>query len=75
MTKREKTALAWLAVQQWKASWWAGKPHGRWPREISEATLVRLGNQGFVQMLNCRDPFQRIVRITDAGRKALETTQ
>lgn len=74
MTGREKIALGWLAGQSWKTAWWGGKPHGRWPREMSGATLERLRNQGFAVLLDCRTPFLRVVRITSAGREALEKT-
>jgi|HubBroStandDraft_6_1064221.scaffolds.fasta_scaffold538168_2 hypothetical protein len=75
MTKKERVALAWLATGEWRTAWWGGKPHGKWPREMSGATLDRLRNQGFAGLLDTRNPFHRVVRITSAGRKALEASQ
>lgn len=74
LTKPQKTALEALLRASWVASWWGGKPHGRWPTYMSSRTFEKLLELRFVRIEH-GGRFDRIVTVTEAGRAALKETK
>lgn len=68
ISEKQRTALEWLAKSDWEASWWGGKPHGCWPREMDGRTYASLLSRGLVLRRNGARWPKCSVEITDAGR-------
>lgn len=73
LSKSQRSGLEFLADKPWSAKWWGGKPHGGWPKELNARAYDKLVSLGFVVWLGARGPFDRTVKITEAGRRALST--
>ena len=67
---KQREALEWLSKQPWTSPWWAGKPHGRWPKEMGPQTYNSLSLAGLVRSTPGTWS-EKTIEITDAGRIAL----
>jgi hypothetical protein len=67
---KQREALEWLSKQPWRAAWWGGKPHGRWPKEMSPQTYYSLSHKKLVET-RAGEWADQIVSISDAGKAAL----
>ncbi len=71
LTAKQREALEWLAREPWVASWWGGKPHSGWPKQMPAQTYNSLSLAGLVQTMNAKHWSDRIVSITSDGRSSL----
>lgn len=72
ITDAQRRALTFL-LEPWVANWWAGKPHGSWPKELNARSYDKLIADGLIKRQHVfGSAFRQAVKITPAGRTALK---